>query len=133
MDKISKLDNIRELFKDRKYLHFTTLKPPSGDDRETKVIEFCNYLAKRNIKYWIVKCQSENGYDHYHGIVSYPCDILETQLEKNKLAYSRKVNRDIGFCYPLQQCKVDKIYEYITSERNSPKCEYNSVYRLLES
>lgn len=121
------LEMIKSQFKDRTYTHFLTLKPPRGTDRVEQIERFCEYLSKRNIKYWIVSCKSETDYIHYHGIVSYPDADLPVQMESNKMAFQRKVNRDIGFSFPLQQVKsIRSIYEYIHQPKNSPSHEYHS-------
>lgn len=125
--KFQTLESIRQLFNNRRYVHFTTLKPPRNEDRQKQVEKFIEYLKKREVIYWIVECKSEKDYIHYHGVVSYPNDDLEDKMEKNKLAYQRKVNRDIGFSYPLQQVKsLESIYNYIHQDKNAPTAEYHS-------
>lgn len=130
LNKFQDLLSIKDLFRNRTYIHFTTLKPPRGEKREQQVEKFCEYLRKRDVKYWIVQCKSENDYVHYHGIVSYPNDELPDKMEANKVCYQRKVNRDIGFNYPLQQVKsIESIYRYIHGDTNECIGEYHSFSR----
>lgn len=120
--------SIDKIFTDRTYVHFITLKPPRNTSRDTEVGKLLNYLTKRDCKYWIVKCISEKDYTHYHGIVSYPNETLPDRMEANKLAFQRKVNRDIGFSYPLQQCRsIYGIYKYINAPNNS------SVWEVIDN
>lgn len=113
-------DEVRAMFKGRKYVYFTTLKPPRGEDRLDKVILFCTkYLIKRSYEYWIVPSISETGYKHYHGIVSPPCDLELDKLASIKKAYQRKVNRDIGFNYELQAVNdFDAVLRYVNKQRD---------------
>lgn len=121
-------DSIKKLFAKRKYVHFTTIKPPRYEDRLQDVEKFLIYLNKRDVKYWLVQCKSETDYIHYHGIVSYPDYFLQDKMDSAKLAYQRKVNRDIGFSYPLQQVQsIESIYAYIHNPKNDPQKEYHTI------
>lgn len=125
MSKFLSENAINKMFEYEKYVYFTTLKPPASQNRINEVDKFCTYLDKRKIKYWIVKCTSPEGYEHYHGVVSYPCETLEAKMDANKLAYQRKVNRDIGFSYPLQQVQhLRSVYRYIHKDSNAPSFEW---------
>ncbi len=121
------LGDVMSIFKDRTYIHFTTLKPPRDQEKDAQVESFCQYLKKRHVKYWIVRCKSKKDYIHYHGIVSYSNDDLPKQMELNKAAYQSKVNRSIGFNFPLQQVEsIANIYDYIHSPSNAAQLEYHS-------
>ncbi len=119
MEKYSFTD-IDDVFNKRQYVHFMTLKPPKGVDRAEEIIKFMNYLLTRKITFWLVECDSESEYRHFHGIVSYPDDTRVEDMEKKKSSFQRKVNRDIGFCYPLQKVQNTRhIYNYIHGASNT--------------
>lgn len=121
MTKLTKYDVISELFEDRLYNYFLTIKP--HPDKVDAMADLLLYLDRRLTFYWIVKCVSNTGYVHYHGIMSFSqeqqhCDLL-------KKAIHRKVNRCIGFLFPLEKVRsVFDTYMYITSEKNNAQAEY---------
>lgn len=119
MEDLKSFKEVDDVFNKRQYIHFITLKPPNGVDRSEEVQSLMRYLVKRNVQFWIVECDSEEEYKHYHGIVSYPDDMSPEGMLKARVAFQRKVNRDIGFCYPLQQVlSVYAIYKYIRGLSN---------------
>lgn len=129
--KFQSYESIKKLFNGRTYVHFTTIKPPRGVDKDEQFIKFLEYLHKRDVLFWYVECKSETDFLHYHGVVSYPDEHLPEKMEASKVAFQRKVNRDIGFSYPLQYAlDLKKIYEYIHQSSNNPQCEYytNHIY-----
>ena len=124
---------IKNFFKGREFIHFLTLKPPRDTSRDEEVGKLANYLTKRQCKFWIVKCKSDKDFIHYHGLVSYPNDTLPDKMEANKLAFQRKVNRDIGFSYPLQQAQsLDDIYKYVHNPSNAPIWEALDNHSIQE-
>lgn len=119
------LGEIVIFFKEQIFRHFVTIKPPRDQDVSAGLEGFFKYLKKRKIRYWIVKCISECGFIHYHGIVSYPNDEPIENMIKNKLAFQRKVNRDLGFNLPLVMVNsIERVYMYIHSSRNKIISEY---------
>ncbi len=119
MTDLKSFEEIDAVFNKRQYVHFLTLKPPSGVDKRQQVLDFMIYLIKRKISFWIVECDSETEYRHFHGIVSYPDDTPIEDMDKRKASFQRKVNRDIGFCYPLQRVQsIKAVYKYIRGETN---------------
>lgn len=120
------LDKLKDKLITRKYQYFSTIKPPRGEPREKQFNDFLDYLVKRNVDFWYVQCKSETGYIHYHGIVSMPNDMLEDKVANFKMAFQKRVNREIGFHYPLQRVdSVSDIYKYVMNQKNNnPQQEY---------
>lgn len=119
MEELITFQQIDACFNKRQYVHFVTLKPPKGVDKSDKVKTLMIYLIKRKIQFWIVECDSETEYRHFHGVLSYPDDTLVEEIDKKKASFQRKVNRDIGFCYPLQSVQnLKQVYKYIRGESN---------------
>lgn len=117
------LDCIEDLFTDRNYVYFLTIKP---DQRKVdKIFELFIYLDKRVAYYWLVKCKSTEGYVHFHGIITFYNGLQCMQADFLKKAIHRKVNRCIGFLYPLEQLQsVVRTYNYIRCPKNIWLAEY---------
>ena len=119
MDNLKSFKEVDEVFNKRQYVHFMTLKPPRGVDKSEAVKSFMIYLIHRKVNFWVVECDSETEYRHFHGIISYPDDTPIEDIDKRKASFQRKVNRDIGFCYPLQRVQnLGNVYKYIRGESN---------------
>ena len=96
-----------------------TLKPPRGVDKTESIAKFMRYLIKRDISFWLVECDSETEFRHYHGVASFPDYTKVEDMEKRKSAFQRKVNRELGFCYPLQVVQnLRSVYKYIHGPSN---------------
>ena len=70
MEELITFQQIDACFNKRQYVHFVTLKPPKGVDKSDKVKTLMIYLIKRKIQFWIVECDSETEYRHFHGVLS---------------------------------------------------------------
>lgn len=117
------LDCIENLFSDRNYVYFVTIKP--DQKKIDKIYELFSYLDKRVAYYWLVKCKSSEGYVHFHGIMTFYNEVQPLQAHLLKKAIHKKINRLIGFLYPLQQCfSIAKTYRYIRAPNNDFMAEY---------
>lgn len=120
------LDCVKNIFQNRDYLYFITIKPPPEEDRHQQIYLIVEYLRKKNLVFWIVKCQSVNKYIHFHGILSFN----ETQTPHKGLiaCIQRYVNRHMGYLTltPLFGTK-DAIYNYIRDNRNTNAGEYEQT------
>ncbi len=110
--------DVDNLFQGRQHIHFITLKPPHDMCKFNKVIDLCRYLDQRNVVYWICPSVSPAKYEHYHGIISYPNELGLDELSKAHSAFTRKVNRTIGFNHPLQSVQgMLHVFNYIRKQR----------------
>lgn len=132
MSEFVEYERVCDEFDKRQYIHFVTLKPPRGSDKTVDVMRLMEYMNRRKMLYWLVECDSETEYKHYHGIISFSDDTCVEDILKRKASFQRKVNRDIGFCYPLQ--KVDSlkcIYQYIRGSTNKNIREWITIKEYL--
>ncbi|AXQ66609.1 MAG: putative replicase [Circoviridae sp.] len=114
---------VRELFDCRDHFYGITIKSPPDDNIHIRIVNLVDYLIKKDIVMWIVKCQSTSGYIHFHGILSFP----ESQSVDNKMikAVQRKINRDMGFftINPLYSGTalpaIDSYFNYIRASNNT--------------
>lgn len=99
---------------DNKY-HITIKPDPKKVD---DIYQFIDYLMKKPLQFFIVKCMSPLGYVHFHGIISFN----ESQTLDNKVikAIQRRVNRGLGFLKmdPLYS-SLRSAYEYIRASNNT--------------
>lgn len=109
---------MRSILDDGIHRYFITIKPPPDEKYHVKIVDFINYLHKKDIDAWIVKCQSPGGYIHYHGLLNFP---KEQSINNNLIkAVQRKVNRDMGFfsISPVWTTIKD-VYKYIRADNNT--------------
>lgn len=116
------LECVERLFSNRDYKYFVTIKPPKENIHN--ISRLSEYLAKKGIRFWIVQCMSENKYEHFHGILSFP----EHQTPNKGLiaCVRRHVNRYMGFiqCIPISS-SIKETYYYIRAPRNTQNGEYH--------
>lgn len=107
-----------ETFKESSHLYHITIKPPPKDEQIDRIFNFCEYLAKKDLPFFIVKCQSPSGYIHYHGVISFI--VSQSLNNKDIKAIQRKVNRDMGFVSidPLYS-NLPKAYDYMRAPNNT--------------
>lgn len=114
MEKIE-YSKIVEIFARREFTYFLTIKPDSSKLQHIEGL--LEYLRKRNHYYWIVLCESPNGYKHFHGVLSVQSTAVD--IKKTKATIQRKINRDLGFLYPLQQVtNLRHLYDYVRAPNN---------------
>ncbi len=87
---------IRNAYQAKDYVYAITLSPKVGIDLEGGYASFTKYLESHNVSYWLVKCKSDNGFIHYHGVVHFSLVGSCTDIARMKLALRNKVNRCIG-------------------------------------
>lgn len=126
---ISSVKHLCDHFSDSRYIYFITLKPPRDVNKAINIVQFCDdYLVKRKIRHWVVPSISPNDYVHYHGVIALDDDPKwdnHEVREKFKKAFQRKVNRTIGFSYPLQRAhSLPRIYKYINAQRITTLSDY---------
>ncbi len=132
MDDKYSLAEVTQMLDKREYIHFITLKPPHILNKKHQVMKLMEYLIKRQVLFWIVECKSHDNYTHYHGVVSYPNTCSIEGMNKIKSAFQRKVNRDIGFCYPLQKVhSLPAVYNYIRGDSNQFITEWLTNINLI--
>lgn len=103
-----------KIFQNTEQVYFLTIKPaPSKTD---KMEDMMSYFNKKTRQYWIVKCRSERGFVHYHGLMK-----LDPGYDNMKVvqAITRKIQRDMGFVHISHvSSSLDLIYNYIRDKRN---------------
>lgn len=120
------LECVLNLFKDRDYLYFITIKPPPTELNHMAIYSILEYLRKKHLVFWLVKCQSTNGFEHYHGIVSF--NESQTPHKGCISLLQRQINRKMGFVQitPLQS-SITAIYRYIRDVRNTNDKSYDQI------
>lgn len=105
-------------FRSRDYIYFITIKPPPDDAKISAIANLKEYLTKKNLRFWIVLCQSTSGYKHFHGIISFnehqsPCKGAISLVQ-------RQVNRSMGFVQLVPICgSLSNAYDYIRANNNT--------------
>lgn len=109
---------IDRLFDGRDYFYFITIKPPPSEINHRALYNVLDYMKKKRLVFWLVKCQSNNGYIHYHGIVSF--NESQTPHKGVLSLLQRQINRVMGFVQiNVLQTSMHSVYRYIRDERNS--------------
>lgn len=106
----------KNTFEGLSYLYHITIKP--DPKKVDEIYKFVDYLLKKPVVFFLVKCKSAAGYEHFHGIISF----RESQTIDNKLikCIQRQVNRMLGFLTmdPLYS-NLKAAYSYIRAENNT--------------
>lgn len=109
-----------DLFGDLEYTYFLTIKPKK--DKVHKIHEVLMYLDSRVAYYWIVKCKSPSGFEHFHGIIRL---FVGAKL---KLAIHRKINRAMGHLLPFERVRsVKAVRDYINQGNNDASSQWLKV------
>ena len=122
-EKFIDIEKVKEMFCNRDYIYFLTIKPPPNELIHIRSNDIHEYLNRKNLTNWIVKCKSPKGYVHFHGLINF---MEHQEIRKgNCAALKRKVQRDMGFvqCDPLFTSVVTA-YDYIRSPNNDNISEH---------
>lgn len=112
------LSHIKWYFRERKYKSFITIMPDpkKGDPPLDKLERYCN---AHSILYWVVRCKSASGFEHYHGVISFSSDMPESHHDKAIANLHRFVNRVYGKYDSHGISDLNSLYHYIRSpDRN---------------
>jgi len=88
--------------------YFLTVKP--DPQRHFDVDKFINYLHDRHYKLWICDVQSETGYRHLHGVISFP---QQKDYKRIRNTLQRYINNNIGFCKLARVEHLYNVFAYI--------------------
>lgn len=109
------LDNFKKMFENKQRVRFITIKPDSN--KINNIENVVKYISSRYDEYFIVKCQSNNGYIHFHGLIA----IKEKVYDSDKILKSlaKKIQRDMGFVHiAVASGPYNNLYSYIRDKRN---------------
>lgn len=115
------LERVEGVFPHLENTYFFTIKPPREIPVWVKVEKMTvlkNYLLKRNLPHLIVLCISENGFEHYHGLVT-----ISMNGPRVLSSLKRYANRNYGYIKiePVVR-SIISAYEYIMNiPRNNPQ------------
>lgn len=120
------LECVLDMFKQRDYFYFITIKPPPSELNHMAIHSIQEYFRKKNLVFWLVKCQSEKGYEHYHGLISF--NESQTPHKGCLSLIQRQINRKMGFVKIIVlQSSVTATYRYIRASRNTNNGTYQQV------
>lgn len=118
MQEFVSYDEVENLFRDVNFLYFLTIKPPPDDNMHARYVLIHEYLEKKGIANWIVKCMSPNGYVHFHGLVKY--DKHQELKNGHNASLKRKVQRDMGYVTSVPvTTSVQTVFHYIRAPHNN--------------
>lgn len=123
------MEKLKLIFPDRERLYFITIKPAPGNT--DNILKICDYMYKKTQEFWIVKCQSQMGFIHYHGMYKIPANVYDS-VHFNA-AINRKINRDMGFMTVSPVSEINSAIKYIRDKRNlgkEGKYEQRDYYKL---
>lgn len=106
------LADIKWYFRMRKYMTFITIAPDpkKGDPPLDKFERYCN---AHSMLYWVVRCKSSAGFEHYHGIISFSSDMPEGNHDKALSSLHRFINRTYGKFNHHGIQDLDGLYQYV--------------------
>lgn len=84
---------VKYAFQAKDFSYAITLNPKPGLDLEEVYSRFVKYLKEHYVTHWLVKCKSDAGYIHWHGMIHF---AVVSDIEKQKKALRNKINREIG-------------------------------------
>lgn len=111
-----------KLFESTNYLYALTLNPNPQKEYNRDIDRLYAYFKKKNINYWMIKCQSDNGFIHWHGMIQFKRPPPDSQ--KFKKAIAKQINTYIGRC--PEDCMVhiptikdmNRWYNYVLGNSN---------------
>ncbi len=97
------------------YCYAVTLNP---DPAKTQQLEkLLAYFKKMGHAFWLIECLSENGFNHFHGMIKIV--NIKKNIELTKKAIKEQINKYIGRSVPLvRPHDLDGWYRYINAPNN---------------
>jgi len=99
------------------YCYCFNLNPDADKYTDANLGKLLGYLEKQGHGYWLVKCLSEKGFLHFHGMLKIV--NIKSSIEKTKKAIHKQINLYIGRAVPLE--RPDSLvawYRYIHMPNN---------------